>query len=433
MRSELLPETSTQSRFTAGRIEGKGLKFGGLMSTSFPIISLSEARRIALRSQGLAEDDAPFGFGQTAALKAVQHLGYVQIDTISVVERAHHHVLWSRIPDYEPAMLHALHEKERAVFEYWNHAASYLPTVDYRFSLPLRKIFRRKEYWSENSPDMERAKRRLLGRIRRDGSLLLREVESKKLIESWWNAPPSKIEKRALHRLWLQGKVMIRSRQGFQKVFDLPERVVPQNVDQTIPSASEAAEFHVRKALLALGVARVSELHYLQEAERAEKVKGALRRLIKTGEVIELRVAEFPEAPCYAFKEALSLSAPLNRRRIRILSPFDNLVIQRQRLRWLFNFDYVIECYVPAPKRRFGYFVLPILWGEEFIGRMDAKADRPAKKLLIQNLFFESSFKPDVAFQREWQRSLSEFMRFQKCDAIEFKKVTPSSMKRFIN
>ena len=402
------------------------------MSKNHKTISLAEARRIALRSQGLAENSSPFGSGQSAVLKVVQHLGYIQIDTISVVQRAHHHVLWSRIPDYQPEMLHALHEKDRAVFEYWNHAASYLPMSDYRFSLPLRKIFRSKDYWSENSEDMEKAKRRLLARIRRDGPLLLREVESKKLIESWWNAPPSKIEKRALHRLWLQGRVMIRSRQGFQKVFDLPERVIPNDVDQKIPSARENAEFHVRKTLRALGIARVAELHYLQEAERAGEVKKALLRLVKSGEVLELRVAEFPEIPCYAFKEAMSLSGSLSERRLQVLSPFDNLVIQRQRLRWLFGFDYVIECYVPAPKRRFGYFVLPILWGEEFIGRMDAKADRANKTLLIQNLVFEPHFRASEKFRTAWADSLQKFMQFQGCEAFSIKKVQPSSIKAFL-
>jgi uncharacterized protein YcaQ len=105
-------------------------------------LSLAEIRSIVLRSQGLADSQSPFGLGKAGVLKAVQHLGYVQVDPISVIQRAHHHVLWSRVPDYHPDMLHQLQDKDAAVFEYWNHAASYLPTRDYKFSLPLMRKYR---------------------------------------------------------------------------------------------------------------------------------------------------------------------------------------------------------------------------------------------------------------------------------------------------
>lgn len=365
-------------------------------------------------------------------LRAIQHLGYVQVDTISVVQRAHHHVLWSRVPDYQPELLHELHEPDRAVFEYWNHAASYLPMSDFRFARPLMRRFRREGHWFDESPELKAAMRRLLQRIRRNGALLLREVESKTFIGGWSNAAPSKIERRALHELWMRGQVMIRNRQGFQKVFDLPERVIPPDVNQTMPTKREAGAFHVRRALRALGVARLSELHYLQDAERASEVKSALRDLLKRGEVAELRVEEFPTVPCYALADALKKTAPLQKRLIRILSPFDNLVIQRERLRWLFNFDYVIECYVPAAKRRFGYFVLPILWGEQFVARMDAKADRANRKLLIHHLIFEKWFMEFDAVRPQLQKALEDFTRFQNCDSFVVSKVTPSKGEKHL-
>ncbi|MDB6028759.1 MAG: hypothetical protein JWM68_4982, partial [Verrucomicrobiales bacterium] len=313
-----------------------------------PIISLAEARQIVLRSQGLGDIAAPFGSGKSAVLKAVEHLGYVQIDTISVVQRAHHHVLWSRIPDYQASMLHALHEQDRTLFEYWNHAASYLPMRDFRFSRPLMRQYRGEKKYDDESLEVSNAMRRVVQRIRKAGPLLLRDVKSGQLIESWWNAPPSKIEKRALHKLWMGGQVMVSKREGFQKVFDLPERMIPADVNQEMPTSRETAEFHVRRSLRALGVARLPELHYLHEAERAGAVKAALRKFLRTGEVVELRVAEFPEIACYALAESLSLAGPLRERRVHFLSPFDNLVIQRKRTSWLFHFDYVIECYVPA-------------------------------------------------------------------------------------
>ena len=389
-----------------------------------PHISHAQARLISLRAQGLAESTTPFGQGKPAALRAIEHLGYIQVDTISVVQRAHHHVLWSHVPDYHPDMLHQLHDPDRAVFEYWNHAASYLPMRDYRFSRPLMQKFKREVHWGEDSPDLKKAMRRMLARIKQKGALLLREVESKTFVDGWSEVSSSKIEKRALHQLWMRGQIMIRHRQGFQKVFDLPERIIPETIDQTLPTKRESGEFHIKRALRALGVARLSELHYLQDAERAGEVKTALRQLLKSGEVIELRVKEFPEVPCYALPESLALNEQPKHHHIRILSTFDNLVIQRDRLRWLFNFDYIIECYVPAAKRKYGYFVLPILWGDKFIARMDAKADRAHRKLLIHKLFFEKGFAADKKVRGELDNALKIFAEFQGCDTFEvFKKI----------
>ena len=396
------------------------------MSAICQTISLAETRQIVLRAQGLADNAAPFGSGKQAVLNAIEHLGYVQIDTISVVQRAHHHVIWSRVPDYQPTTLHELHEADRAVFEYWNHAASYLPMRDFRFSLPAMRAYQRSEKYDDNSPEMAKAMRRLRQRIRKAGPLLLRDVKSNQLIESWWNAPPSKIEKRALHKLWMGGQIMVSRREGFQKVFDLPERVLPSSVDQKMPTMRETAEFHVRRSLRALGVARVPELHYLHESESATAVKAAIRKLLRDGEIIELRVAEFPDIPCYAMADALSLASAFRERRLRFLSPFDNLVIQRKRTSWLFNFDFIIECYVPAPKRQFGYFVLPILWGDELIARMDAKADRASGTLLIHKLIFEPTFNRFSELQPEWHRALQEFMSFQGCKRLKIGTIKPN-------
>ena len=129
-------------------------------------LSVTEVRAIVLRSQGLAEDLSPFGLGKTAVLKAIQHLGYIQVDPINVLQRAHHHVLWSRVPNYHPDMLHELQDPDAAVFEYWNHAASYLPMTDYRFSMPLMRKYRGEFHWSDDSPELRKSMRRQLTMIR---------------------------------------------------------------------------------------------------------------------------------------------------------------------------------------------------------------------------------------------------------------------------
>ena len=394
-------------------------------------ISLAEARWIALRAQGLADAPAAFGLGKAAVLKAVQHLGYVQVDTISVLQRAHHHVLWSRVPDYAPDMLHTLQSPDGEVFEYWNHAASFLPTSDFRFSLPLMRRYRTDLHWSDASPEMEAAMNRMKRLIRRNGPLRISEVESKGSAQGWSNSDPGKIERRALHELWMRGDIMIRSRRGFEKIFDLPSRTLPPETDLQRPTNREAAEFHVCRALRALGVARLQELHYLHDAGRATDVRAAVAKLIKTGRAVELRIVEMPEVAVFALRESVELAAPLQENLLRFLSPFDNLTIQRKRLKWLFAFDYTVEIYVPPAKRKYGYFVLPILWGDRLIGRMDAKANRPTRQLLIHNLVFEPAFTA-----AEWktvrpifQQSLRAFADFQGCDTWKVTRIEPAGFK----
>ncbi len=388
-------------------------------------LTIEQARAIALRSQGLAEEVAVFGMGKEAALTAIGHLGYVQMDTISVIQRAHHHVLWSRIPDYAPAMLEALQCVDSSVFEYWNHASSYLPTRDYRFSLPLMKKHRKEMHWSDESPELRKSMRRLMARIRSEGPLAISDVEATKMVSQWSNDLSGKIERRAFHELWMRGDVMIRSRRGVQKVFDLPERVLPVTTELKLPSKREAADFHVRRGLRALGIARLQELHYLRDGGHATEIRQALAGLIQKGDVIEARVAGFLETPVFLMKEALDLAAPLTAKRIRFLSPFDNLTIQRKRLKWLFDFDYTVEIYVPAAKRKYGYFVLPVLYGDRIIGRFDAKAYRKERRLSVINLVFEPGFEDFSEIEEEFAKALDEFARFQQCDEWEILRVEP--------
>src|SRR5215831_12755809 len=233
---------------------------------SHPVsLTPAEVRAIVLRSQGLADNEAPFGFGKPAVLKAVEHLGYVQVDPINVIQRAHHHVLWSRVPDYSPDMLH-------------------------EFSLPLMRKYRRRLHWSDESPELRKSMRRLLSMIRKNGPLMISDVESAGSVKGWSAATSGKIERRALHELWMRGDIMIRSRRGgVQKIFDLSSRVLPTGTNVELPSKREAAEFHVRRTLRALGVASRRELHYLQDAGQADVARTALSSFVNRGEAIELR------------------------------------------------------------------------------------------------------------------------------------------------
>lgn len=379
-------------------------------------LSLAQARALALAAQGL-HARPPFGSGKEAVLRAVEHLGYVQIDTISVVERAHHHVIWSRVQDYEPAMLDAL-QAERSIFEYWSHAAAYLPMHDFRFSLPRMRLFRRKFHWSDDSPELRRAMRRVIARIRRDGPLKARDFESKiPNAPGFWTF--SKIEKRALHELWMRGDIMIARREGFQKTFDLADRVLPAGMDRSPPSAAEAADFLIDGTLRAHGVVREAEIRYLRGGAVAAAVRKRLALAVKKGRVVPIAV-EGSDKPAYALPEMLEHPpGAVEAAEARILSPFDNLVIQRERLRWMFGFDYQIECYVPAAKRRYGHFVLPVLWGDRFATRLEAKALRGESRLVLTGLWFEPGFERNRKFRRALGEELARFASFNRCRALD--------------
>jgi len=369
----------------------------------------SRARALALRAQGL-DRRAAFGLGQEGVLGAIEHLGYVQIDTISVVERAHHHVLWSRVPDYHPDYLAGLHG-DRQVYEYWSHAASFLPMKDFRHSLPLMKSWRRRFHWSEDSPELRSAMRRVLGRIRREGAVRSRDFEGESRPGFWTF---SKIEKRALHELWMRGELMISAREGFQKVYDLRERVVSGK--PAVPREAENADFLIARTLRAHGVIREPEIRYLQRGAFGAVIRRRLERAVKSGQVMPVRVGE---VEAYALPETLAQDNEPVETRVHILSPFDNLVIQRERLRWLFGFDYQIECYVPAPKRRYGHFVLPVLYGDRFAARLEAKALRKESTLVLTDLWFEPGCDKDRGFRRTLREELERFAAFNQCAKLE--------------
>lgn len=376
----------------------------------------SQARAVALRVQGL-DGATTFGSGKAGTLNAIEHLGYVQIDTISVVERAHHHMLWSRVPDYAPEWLRELHAK-RLVFEYWSHAAAFLPMRDFRQSLPLMRLFRRKFHWSDDSPELRRAMRRVLARIRSEGPLKARDFENSedRLPGSWTF---SKVERRALHELWMRGDVMVASREGFQRSYDLTARVLPENIDRSIPTEAQAADFLIERTLQAHGLAREPELRYLRDGAVAATIRKRLALAIKKGCVVPVQVGD-TDKPAYALAETLEhVPESVEPTEARILSPFDNLIIQRERLRWIFEFDYQLESYVPAAKRRYGHFVLPVLWGDRFVARLESKALRERSRLALTGLWFEPGYEKNRKIRKALRGALENFAAFNGCSELD--------------
>ncbi|HEX8584252.1 MAG TPA: crosslink repair DNA glycosylase YcaQ family protein [Allosphingosinicella sp.] len=373
-------------------------------------------RRVAIARQGLAGPS--FSGGLKGALEAVEHLGYVQIDTLAVVERAHHHVLWSRVRGYRQEHLQQLAAEGR-IFEYWFHAASYLPMRDYRFALPRMNAIRSggNRYYAAVD---ERLMGRILERVRLDGPIRARDLEKDRAGSTgWWNWSASK---RALDRLFMQGDLMVQERTGMEKVYDLTERVLPEGVDQREPSTAEFAAYLVDSAIRSHGYVTWKQITHLRTG-------GALKQALR--EALEERVADadlIPVAGGYAEPEALEAAPDDEAWATRLLSPFDNLVIHRERLLELFGFDYRLECYVPQPKRRFGYFCLPILFAGRFAGRVDCKAHRRERRLEVSSMHLEDVETDPDALIPALVTELRAFADFNGCAEIEVRTDAPKAI-----
>lgn len=371
-------------------------------------ITLQDARYLALKNQRLLERDNHHT--KKDLLKIIEKIGYVQIDTISIVERAHHHILWTRLPAYKKTKLDEL-MKEKKIFEYWSHAAAFLPMKDYRFSL------RRKENYSERYKTWLKNNKKIINfardRITNEGPLQSKDFEHPPRVKSgWWDWKPAK---EALEYLFHAGELMVAERKNFQKVYDLTERILPKKVDTTIPTHEEYCEHLIFNAISANGFASQKEMFYLRRGDSIIPLS-VIKKLTEEKKIIPVKVTGIEDDKYYTTKENLKQLNNISfKKDVHILSPFDNLVIQRKRLKTLFIFDYVIECYVPSPKRKFGYYVLPILYGENFIGRLDAKADRANNSLRIINLWFEDKAKIDKNFKEIFKERIDELTIFSGC------------------
>ena len=224
---------------------------------------------------------------------------------------------------------------------------------------------------------------------------------------------------------------MISERRNNIKVFDLTERVLPAEVDTSIPDSDELGQFLVRRALSALGVATEKEIRNHIDAAGKEVISKSLNDLEESGEVIRIEIKGLENIAYYAFLNTIEKSTKQNRLKDKmiLLSPFDNLIIQRDRIKRLFDFEYALECYTPPVKRVYGYYVLPILWGDQLVGRLDPKTDRKEKTLIIRNLVFETNFKEIDKILPAFADSMGYFARFNNCGRIVFEKISPVNLQ----
>ena len=372
-------------------------------------ISRGRAKAIWLHAQRL-DTDAPFGSGPAATTAAVRHLGYVQIDTIHVIERSHHHILYTRIPDYRRGHLDRAQAVERSVFEYWTHALAYLPVEDFRYYVrAMRHGPRAHGRWfsSVTTGDI----RRVLGRIRRGGALTIRDIDDDVLVAKdhpWASRKPSK---RALQLAFFRGLVTISRRTGMLKSYELTTRHFGWERLPGMVTQQEILSHVLERALRSQGLVSLDSVCYSGIASRP-----AIRRLIEVkarrGELVPVDFEGAGACQHWARPETLDLAPETDTARVHILSPFDPLVCQRKRLSLFFDYEHRFEAYLPPQRRVLGYFACPVLAGDRIVAALDLKADRDNKQLRVQKWTWMVK-RPPRALRAAIETALHSFERFQ--------------------
>ena len=379
--------------------------------------STSSLRGQALRAQALTGRHK-FGRGIDKVKAILEHLGYIQIDTISVVERAHNHTMWSRTNEFDKQTFNTLVQKGEA-FEYWSHAASYLPMRDYQFS---QRAKNRRRLKTSQDAQAKRRRTHVLHRIRDEGPLSSRDfVEPRRKHTGWWDWKPAK---RALETLYMQGDLMVSKRIGFTKYYDLPERLVPSDTPISEPKLADLASHLVETTLDAHGFAELRT--FLRSRNDVELRQGIVDTLTQRIDRKQLFRFESNGLSLYA-KPSIMEATRVNTQKVHILSPFDNSVIHRERARAIFDYDYKLECYVPEKKRVWGYFSLPILYGDQFVGRMDCKAHRKEKRFEIKTLHMEK--KVNENFFVNFRDAIQRYAIFCDCDFVTATVRTPKNIQ----
>jgi hypothetical protein len=405
-------------------------------------ITSTLARRLAITRQCLSGPRAPAN--PDGLLGVVRDLGCLQLDPISAVARSHQLVLFSRVGKYDLADLDRLLWSDRSLFEYWAHVASIVLTEDYPIhQWMMRRHGRDESQWAFRTRawiEKNRSLRRhILNELKRNGPLPSRYFEDK-AAEGWYSTgwTSERNVSRMIDFLWLQGTIMVAGRQGIQKLWDLSERVLPEWTPRETLSEREMVYRAAQKAIRALGVTTPQHIRYHYIRGRYPDLPQALDRLERDGRIERVEIRDGRQAwpgTWHIHVDDLPVLERLAngdwKPRTTLLSPFDNLICDRKRTQLLFDFDFTMEIYVPPAKRKYGYYVLPILHGDRFIGRVDPKLDRERGVLTINAVHAE----PDSAKSRTAAHAaataIEELAGFLGASDIEYdRKRLPPAWKR---
>ncbi len=395
-------------------------------------LSPGDVRAALLAAQGISAS-ATGAATKADVLAMIRRMHLLQIDTISVVARSPYFVLWTRLGDYDPKWLEDL-LAEGALFEYWSHAACWLPSEDYGIyrRRMLDRATPRFDRWlrwvDEHRPMVDGVRARLVekGPLR---SADFERTDGRKG-GGWWDW---KEEKLALEILFDIGDLMVSRRQGFQRLYDFRERVRPDWDDAHAPSADESARTLISRAVRALGVGRADWARtYVYTATGTKReTEHICREMVASGELLAVEVDGW-KVPGLVHPDNLGLVGAVagrkGRKAVSLLSPFDPIVSDRTRAVELFNFDYKIECYTPGAQRRYGYFTLPILFGDALVGRLDAKAHRKDGVFEVKSLHIEPGFRVTDEFVARLRETLDRCAQWHKTPELVVRRSDPPEL-----
>jgi uncharacterized protein YcaQ len=370
--------------------------------------------------------------GATWARGMIQRLGFVQVDSICAVERPQHHILFSRNHRYRHEHLETLLVRERRLFENWTHDAAILPAELYPY---WRHYFERVKRFEPHpgyrryfEPVTPRDISRVLRRAKADGPVKPADFGGKKIaFNDDYFAQPT-LAKITMELLWRTGRLAVSHRAGRIKVYDLAERIIPDEHLQRRVPARDYVGWVCREALTRLGAGTPAQIaRFFDAVTRVEAADWCRRELGRT--VREVRIVHADgstSSTCFALDRVLEAldRVPAPPRGLRLLNPFDPLIHDRRRTLRVFGFDYTVEIWVPPSKRRYGYYVLPILEGERFSGRLDAKVDRKNKQLNVLGVWWEAGVKPTRARLDRLNDQLGKLARFCGARDVNFARST---------
>jgi uncharacterized protein len=374
-------------------------------------------------------------------LGVIRDLGCLQLDPTSAVARSHLLVLWSRLGDFDRSLLSALQWDERSLFEYWAHAASIVLTEDYQLFLPQMRQFAdpttnrgriHREWITTNRPLRDH----ILRRLRREGPLRSQDFEDVS-VERWASSGWTNDRNvgRMLHMLWGSGVITVAGRAGSNRLWDLATRWLPEWTPRKALSRREVVRRAAERSIRALGIGtrRHIEQHFLRGWYPG--LDPILSELERTGRVVRVRLGDAPDGrPWFVHADHMALLDDLVagrwEPRTTLLSPFDNLIIDRQRAEDLFGFRFRIEIYTPKAKRQYGYFVMPIVHGDRLIGRVDPVVDRGRGRLVVNAVHVEDNASPDGATGRVVADAIEDLAAFTGASAVEYAGPVPDRWRR---
>jgi uncharacterized protein YcaQ len=400
------------------------------------IVSCADARAAFLARQGLTLDPA-----WRTVHEAISQVGAVQIDTIAVVARSHHLTLRHRVQDYDREQLWTA-LRGRELLEYYVHGNSFVPIEDFPYVRHSMQRFHTRGYiWLRDSiPKYRDIMEKVRRRIQDEGPLTSRDFKDPEhRSRGWWDWKPAK---NAIDLLWWTGQIVVVDRTGFERVYDVTERGIPSEYLDRAVGAEEVWRYYLKRTVDCLVVATIDDIRdyinfHIYSLDKRQSVKRTLLEKIKILEqenaVVEVEVEDDP-TPHYSLSDNLALiektqNNKSSRDRAWFLSPFDNIVWDRKRVRRLFGADVRLEAYIPKAKRQFGYFAMAIIWKDRIVGRLDPKADRKSDTLILANLELTLPKKEGRDALDAIREELAAFAAFHECEQLEIKRAKPAKLK----